>query len=82
MTGEQITAFTKAAGGPGGGYIPENFALLFGLMAAAALLTWGAYIVMRLGEEFLAGRLPANKLFAYKVRVLVLILLVISILNL
>jgi|JI6StandDraft_1071083.scaffolds.fasta_scaffold460419_1 flagellar biogenesis protein FliO len=81
MTSDQITAFKSAVGGPAGGYLPGNFALLLALIGAAALLLWGAYIVMKLGEEFLSGRITASKLFAYKVRVLVLIFLVVAILN-
>lgn len=81
MTTDQITAFKNAVGGPAGGYLPGNFALLLALIGAAALLLWGAYIVMKLGEEFLSGRIQARTLFAYKVRVLVLIVLVVAILN-
>lgn len=55
--------------------------MLLALLAAAALLLWGAYIVMKLGDDFLTGQIPANKLFAYKVRVIVLIVLVVSIVN-
>ena len=65
MTSDQITAFKSAVGGPAGGYLPGNFALLLALIGAAALLLWGT----------------ASKLFAYKVRVLVLIFLVVAILN-
>ncbi|MPN50492.1 hypothetical protein SDC9_198119 [bioreactor metagenome] len=81
MNSAQTTAFKNAVGGISGGYLPGDFALLLGLIAATALLLWAAYIVFRLGDEFLAGRIPAPKLFAYKVRVLVLVLLVVSILN-
>ncbi len=81
MNSAQTTAFKNAVGGTSGGYVPSDFALLFGLIAAAALLLWAAYIVFRLGEDFLTGRMRAERMFAYKVRVLVLVLLVVSILN-
>jgi hypothetical protein len=81
MNSAQTSAFKNAVGGTSGGYLPSDFAVLLGLIAAAALLLWAAYIVFRLGDEFQAGRMKAPKMFAYKVRVLVLVLLVISILN-
>ncbi len=81
MNSAQTTAFKNAVGGISGGYLPGDFALLLGLIAATALLLWAAYIVFRLGDDFLAGRMPATKMFAFKVRVLVLVLLVVSILN-
>jgi hypothetical protein len=81
MTAAQISAFKSAVGGPAGGYQPGDFGLLLALLAAAALLLWGAYIVMKLGDDFLTGQIPANKLFAYKIRVIVLIVLVVSIVN-
>jgi hypothetical protein len=83
MTSEQVTAFRNAVGGASGGpgYSPDSFAVLFALIVAGALLTWGAYIVMSLGEDFLSGRLKLEKMFAYKVRVLVLVLLMVYLLH-
>ena len=81
MPPAQISASRPAGGGTGGGYQPGDFGMLLALLAAAALLLWGAYIVMKLGDDFLTGQIPANKLFAYKVRVIVLIVLVVSIVN-
>lgn len=82
MNSTQISAFKAAVGGPGGGYTPGDFAILLALIAAGALLTWGAYIVAKLGDDFLRGRIQSPKrLFAYKIRVLVLILLTVYLLN-
>jgi hypothetical protein len=81
MTSSQIAAFKSAVGGPGGGHSPDVFAVIFALIAAAALLLWVAYIILSLGEDFLAGRLGMSKLFVYKVRVLVLAMLVVVMLH-
>lgn len=79
VTSAQIAAFKAAVGGTG--YTPGSFAVLFALIAAAALLTWAAFMVARLSEDYLDGRIKERQLFAYKVRMLVLVLIVVYLLN-
>ena len=81
MTSAQITAFKEAVGGPGGGYAPSDFALLFALIAAAIAVFWAADMIRRLGSEALQGRTPLLRAAKYKLRVLVLLLLLIYVLH-
>ena len=78
----QITAFKNAVGGPaGGGYVPGDFALIFALIAAAIVLLWGADMIRLLGNEVLQGRTPLRRVAQYKLRVIVLLLLLIYVLH-
>lgn len=80
LSAAQVAAFKAAVGGPSSGYTPGAFATLFGLIVAAAVLLWAGYIVLRLGQDALAGRLKIEGLLTYKVRVLVLVMVVIALL--
>jgi hypothetical protein len=77
----QIAAFKAAAGGPGGGYEPGPIALGFALIAGGIALAWAADMLRLLGTEALDGRVPLRRAAAYKVRVLVLLLVLIHVLS-
>ena len=81
MNPAQITAFKNAVGGPAGGYVPGDFALIFALIAAAIVLLWGADMIRLLGNEVLQGRTPLRRVAQYKLRVIVLLLLLIYVLH-
>jgi hypothetical protein len=77
MNASQIAAFKQAVGGPAGGYVPGDFALVFALIAGAVAVLWAAHMIRVLGTEALGGRLKFARAAAYKLRVIVLLLLLI-----
>ena len=82
MTPAQISAFKSAVGGPaGGGYVPGDFALVFALIAAAIVVLWAADMIRLLGNEALQGRTTLRRAAHYKLRVIVLLLLLIYVLQ-
>lgn len=81
MTADQITAFRLAVGGPAGGYVPGDFALVFALIAAAVAVLWAADMIRLLAAEALDGRTRLRRAAAYKLRVLVLLMLLIAVLQ-
>jgi hypothetical protein len=81
MTPAQITAFKQAVGGPGGGFTPGDFALLFALIAAAVAFFWVADMVRLLAMEALDGRTTLRRAAVYKLRAIVLLLLLIYVLS-
>ena len=81
MTPTKISAFKGAVGGPGGGYVPGDFALVFALIAAAIVVLWAADMIRLLGNEALQGRTTLRRAAQYKLRVIVLLLLLIYVLQ-
>jgi hypothetical protein len=81
MTTDQIAAFRNAVGGPTAGYAPGDFAILFALIAAAVAVLWAADMIRLLAGEALDGRTRLRRAAAYKVRVLVLLLLLVAVLQ-
>lgn len=77
MNAAQIAAFRQAVGGPAGGYVPGDFALLFALIAGAVAVLWAAHMIRVLGSEALGGRLTFARAAAYQLRVVVLLLLLV-----
>lgn len=83
MTPAQITAFQAAVGGglPGGGYVPADFAVVIGLIAAAVAVLWLGDMIRLLGMEALDGRTTLRRAAKYKLRALVLLLVLIYVLS-
>lgn len=81
MNAAQIAAFKAAAGGPGGGYDPGTIAVVFALIAGALAIAWAADMLRLLGSEALDGRASLRRAATYKVRVLVLLLVLIYVLS-
>lgn len=77
MNAAQIAAFKAAAGGPGAGYEPGTIAVVFALIAGALAIAWAADMLRLLGGEALDGRSSLRRAATYKVRVLVLLLVLI-----
>jgi hypothetical protein len=77
MNAAQIAAFKAAAGGPGGGFDPGAIAVVFALIAGALAIAWAADMLRLLGGEALDGRSTLRRAATYKVRVLVLLLVLI-----
>lgn len=77
MNAAQIAAFKAAAGGPGAGYEPGTIAVVFALIAGALAIAWAADMLRLLGGEALDGRSTLRRAATYKVRVLVLLLVLI-----
>lgn len=81
MNAEQIAAFKAAAGGPGTGYEPSTIAVVFALIAGALAIAWAADMIRLLGLEALDERVSLRRAAAYKVRVIVLLLVLIYVLS-
>jgi hypothetical protein len=81
LTPEQAAAFKAGTGGIAGGYVPDDFALLFALIAAAVAILWAANMIRLLAGEALAGRTTLRRALIYKVRVIVLLLLLVALLH-
>ena len=77
MNAAQIAAFRAAAGGPVGGYDPGTIAVVFALIAGALAIAWAADMLRLLGGEALDGRSSLRRAATYKVRVLVMLLVLI-----
>jgi hypothetical protein len=83
VTPAQVSAFKNAVGGPvgGGGYVPGDFATVFALIAAAVAILWVADMIRLLATEALDGRTTLRRAALYKLRAIVLLLLLVYLLN-
>ncbi len=76
MTSEQTHAFASAAG-----YAPADIAVVLAALVAAAVVLWAADMVRRLGLEGLHDPRRLPLLLFYKLRVLIIVLLLIYLLT-
>lgn len=72
MTSEQVQAFSNAAG-----VSPANIAIALAMLVAAVGVLWAADMVRRLGVEGLHDPRRLPMLLFYKLRVLIIVLLLI-----
>ena len=72
MTSEQVQAFSNAAG-----VSPTNIAIALAMLVAAVGVLWAADMVRRLGVEGLHDPRRLPMLLFYKLRVLIIVLLLI-----
>lgn len=76
MSPQQSAAFADAAG-----YQPDYIALFFALLVGAVVVLWAADMVRRLGIEGLDDPRHLPMLLFYKLRVLIIVLLLIYLLT-